>query len=142
MPKVPKMISLHNFCNISRKTWGMKLIFGADNIKSLLQVDTIIFGGLDQAYRKYSKWVWDIFGIYQEWKVMKLIFCMLINIKFSANWYYFFDGFGQACPKYSDKFAISHKRSWEYLNFFVVCIDLLNMGIISFICQSKTITND
>ena len=94
MLKVLKITSLQNPCNISRKKWGMKLIFGADKH----QVDTILF-----------------------------------------------DGFGLSCPKYAEKFAISLrylKKECRNILIFGMCVDLLPMGIISFICQSNTITNN
>ena len=53
--KFSKVTSLQNFCNISRKEWGMKLIFCADEHHSYLYIDTIIFDGCDQACLKYSK---------------------------------------------------------------------------------------
>ena len=45
MTKVPKIASLQNLCNISRK----KLVFDLDKHQSFLQFDTIIFHGRDQA---------------------------------------------------------------------------------------------
>ena len=109
MPKVPKIISLHNLCNISRKNWRiklkrMKLTFGANKHQSLVQVNTIIFGGRYQACRKYSKWLCSIFGIYQGWiEWWKWFFgCWQTSLLVL-----YFDGFCRACLKYPDKFAIS-----------------------------------
>ena len=43
-------------CNISRKTWGMKLMFlNLDKQKRLLQVNSIILGVCIQACPKYPK---------------------------------------------------------------------------------------
>ena len=41
--------------NISKKKWGMKLIFCTNKHQSFLQVDTIIFDGHDQGSFKHSK---------------------------------------------------------------------------------------
>ena len=55
MPKVLE-ISLHIFEKyISRKAWGMKLIFCLQINKSFLQVDNIILGVRSQACPKYPK---------------------------------------------------------------------------------------
>ena len=51
MLKVLKITSLQNPCNISRKKWGMKLIFGADKH----QVDTILFDGFGLSCPKYAE---------------------------------------------------------------------------------------
>ena len=55
MLKVLKITSLQNPCNISRKKWGMKLIFGADKHQSFLQDDTILFDGFGLSCPKYAE---------------------------------------------------------------------------------------
>ena len=55
MLKVLKITSLQNPCNISRKKWGMKLIFGADKHQSFLQDDTILFDGFGLSCPKSQK---------------------------------------------------------------------------------------
>ena len=68
----------------------------------------------------------------KNWE-MKLIFCMLINNVFILQGdTIFFDGFGQTCPMYPGKFAISLNISRKKLEplIFGIHIDLLAMGII------------
>ena len=69
--------------NISRKAWEMKLIFCLQINTSFLQVDSITLGVFSQACPKYPKQqVYNIFAISQrECEGMKLIFCLLINLK-------------------------------------------------------------
>ena len=82
----------------------------------------------------------------KKW-VMKLIFCMLINIEVFYKQILSFLGVCWVCPKYPGKFAIS----LLYLKIEVRNILIFGVrrpyshGIISFICQSKdyyTITYD
>ena len=50
----------------------------------------------------------NLCNIFRKKWVMNLIFCILMNIKsFLQIDTIFFDGFGQVCPKYPNKFAIS-----------------------------------
>ena len=54
----------------------------------------------------------------------------------------FFDGSGQACPKYPGKFAISLQYLKDEVRNILIsgmCIDLLAVRIVSFIYQSKAI---
>ena len=51
--KYPKITSLRNLCNTSRKKWGMKLIICADKHQSFLQFDTIKYDGSGQCSMQY-----------------------------------------------------------------------------------------
>ena len=55
-----------------------------------------------QAYLKYPKW--QVCSVFEKC-VLMLMFYMLINMIQTDS--IIFDGFGQACPKYPGKFAIS-----------------------------------
>ena len=55
-----------------------------------------------QAYLKYPKW--QVCSVFEKC-VLMLMFYMLINMIQTDS--IIFDGFGQACPKYLGKFAIS-----------------------------------
>ena len=54
------------FWNISKKAWGMELIFCLQFSKSLLQVDNMALGVSSQAFPKYPKQqVYNIFAVSQ-----------------------------------------------------------------------------
>ena len=55
MPKLPKITSLQNLCNILRKKWAMNLIFYVDKHQGYLQVNPLILDRHGHACLEGSK---------------------------------------------------------------------------------------
>ena len=86
MPKVSKTISLQylNYCNISRKTWRMSLIFCLqvnvkDFFKLLLSFKVCVWPGMPKLPKITS--LLFLCNILRKNWVMKLIFCSQISMK-------------------------------------------------------------
>ena len=99
MPKILKVTSMQCLCNISRKNWVMKLMF-------CMLINMKLF------YKKclLSRWKWweGVEGITSPLPYSPVNLAFLwkktqIEKKYSIT----FDGFGQACPNYPDKFTVS-----------------------------------
>ena len=137
MPKVLKITILQNLCN----TWIKK--GESDEVDFFACRYTTNFS----TSRCYQFWwarlvmpkvlkitsLQNVHNISRKNWEIKLIFCMLINNVFILQGdFIFFDGFGQTCPKYPGKFAISFNISRKKLEklIFGIHIDLLAMGII------------
>ena len=143
MPKAPKITRLQNLCNISRKK--MK-----DEVDFLEQINVKVFDRLMQSYligmirgipkifKITMQYLCNISG--KRW-VMKLIFCMLINIVFRKlilSFWWVWPGMPKVPrpnklitqTQYLPKFAIYLKKKVKNISIFRVYIDLLAMGII------------
>ena len=110
-----------------------------DKHQRFIQADTIVFDDHSQAYPKYPKWQFcNIFVISQEkWEGSS---CLQINFKLSCNFILpnlvVMASHTQSTE--NNKFA----KSLQYLKNAHLCWLRSVMGIISSICESKTISND
>ena len=86
----------------------MKLNFYADEHQNFLLIDAIIFDEHDQAGRSKVlkiRRMQYLCNISRKNWVIKLMFCLLINMK--VFYKFILHAVGQACPKYSGKFEMS-----------------------------------
>ena len=100
--KHPKQ-ELYNICAISPgKCKGWSWFFPPDNCQTVLQIDTVIFDVCDQTCPNYPKQNVCYFSAISlersEWRSW-LSACRLAW-KHNTNWYYDFDGDGQAFSKF------------------------------------------
>ena len=112
LPKLPKIASLQNLCIISRKKWGMKLIFVADDHFHKLMLSFLM--GVDRH-------VWSTQNIKNavSSQYFKKELSYEINLLHADKHNSLLQGDGigfaefcQTCPNYPGKFAISW---WHFL---------------------------
>ena len=126
MPKVLE-ISMQYLCYMSRKKWVMNLIFCMLIYIKVFWKLMLSLDGFGQTCIKYPDksaiWLWypnkEVWNEINFWRaVRRQSFPLVDTIIFACC--------GQACPR---------KSKNQVCN---LCLDLLVMGIISFLCASKT----
>ena len=151
-PKVPKIPSLQYLSNISKKRWEINMVFCMRLNKVLYQLISSYFVAIARHAQnnKFAKLMREMkmifcikFAISSQYLKKEMsdevellpvrVFCKLILsffMDFARHDRCIQTGFQNLC-------YVSRKKLW--ISWFLVCIDLA-IGIISFICQPKTIT--
>ena len=84
--QIPKVTSLHNLSNVSRKKWGMKLIFVKMSITVFYKLMLSFFVGCGQACLKYSVTSISVFAISQRFEIWSWRFACWLTWKAFESW--------------------------------------------------------
>ena len=86
MPRVPKITILQYLCNISKKRWGINMIFSMKiNIKVFFKLTVSFIARCAQSIQHW-KLVLSLQYLKKEERDVVGFFCMEINIKLSYRW--------------------------------------------------------